>query len=592
MPHSVVILSRMYVRTVKVRSSNGTLNEYVRVVEAFRENGKVRQRVVADLGRKDLLATLLPKLRRVLEGPSTVEGHAEEDLDILDAATWGPVLLVRYLFDELGLWDLFDQLLGEAKSVAFADRAFVLVANRLIRPKSEHALARWLETDFVCDRQGRRFVPRWHRAKRVRVHPQQLGAWYRTLDQLAAAKAKIEVGLYHRLRDLFSLKPELVLYDITSTYFEGAGPATLAKHGYSRDGKPHNVQVIVGVVMVAGWPIAHHVWEGNRLDHSTVQEVIADLRQRFAFGRVVFVGDRGMVTEENLEALTNDEQGYLVGLKRRRNAKFDEYVRRVDEAQWRDCPVGITAREKHPPPRTRVQEVASGEEGLRVFVVDSQERQAYEEAMRGRAMEKTREKLESVRRRVACGELKDAAQIGAAAQRALQAHHGYRYFAWHFRDGVFSYEESPTHLEREKRMEGKYVIITREKDLDALEAVRIYKELTEVERGFRHLKDVLAMRPIYHRTARRVKAHIFVAALALLLERLLERRLKEAGLDLSAEEAWEALATIRLVTFRLSGQPARRGVSAGSPRARQVLQALGISDLKPPIPPKGKQEVM
>jgi hypothetical protein len=121
--------------------------------------------------------------------------------------------------------------------------------------------------------------------------------------------------------------------------------------------------------------------------------------------------------------------------------------------------------------------------------------------------------------------------------------------------------------------------------------VRIYKELTEVERGFRHLKDVLALRPIYHRIAPRVKGHIFVAALALLLERLLERRLKETGVDLSAPEALEAMATIRLVTFRLPGQPVRRGVSTGSPRARQMLKALGISDLKPPASAEGENEV-
>ena len=106
------------------------------------------------------------------------------------------------------------------------------LANRLTRPASEHGLAGWLETDFLCDRQGRRFVPNWHQHNRVRVHFQQLEAWYRTLDQLVAAKEKIEVALYHHLRDLFSFKPDLVLYDITSTYFEGAGPADFAKHGW------------------------------------------------------------------------------------------------------------------------------------------------------------------------------------------------------------------------------------------------------------------------------------------------------------------------------------------------------------------------
>lgn len=581
----------MYVRTLKVRSSNGTINEYVRIVEAYRENGKVKQRVIADLGRKDLLVALLPKLRRVLEGTPSIEGEAEEDLDILDASTWGPVLVIRHLFDQLGLWEILDRLLGKSKSVPFADRALVLVANRLIHPTSEHALAGWLETDFLCDRQGRRFVPRWRKRGRVRVHHQQLDAWYRTLDNLVVAKDQIEVALYGRLRDLFSLKPELVLYDITSTYFEGVGPEGLAEHGYSRDGKPQNVQVIVGVVMVNGWPIAHQVWEGSRLDHSTVLEAVEDLRRRFAFGRVVFVGDRGMVREDTLAGLTQDGQGYLVGIKRRRNMQFDEYVRLVNEKKWKDCPLGITAREKKNPPRTRVQEVAWGEKGLRVFVIDSEERRQYEEAMRTRSMEKTREKLAAVQQRVARGDLVEAAKIGAAAQRALSAHHGHRYYTWRLHKGVFEFEPSEK-LVREQRMEGKYVIATTEKDLDALEAVQIYKDLSEVERGFRHLKDVLALRPIYHRIAPRVRGHIFVAALALLVERLLERRLKEAAVELSAPEALSALATIRLVSFRLPGQPSRRGVSPGSPRARQVLKALGICDLKPPTPPEEQKQVM
>src|SRR5262249_29484635 len=155
--------------------------------------------------------------------------------------------------------------------------------------------------DFVCDRLGRRFMPQWKNWNRVRVDFQQLHAWYRTLDRLLRAKDAIEVSLYQRLRDLFSIKPDLVFYDITSTYFEGTGPGEMARHGYSRDQKRRNVQVIVGVVMVAGWPISHHVWEGNRRDAATVLEVLRDLKQRFDFQRVVFVGDRGMVSEDNLD---------------------------------------------------------------------------------------------------------------------------------------------------------------------------------------------------------------------------------------------------------------------------------------------------
>ena len=582
----------MYLRTIKVRSSSGALNEYIRVVEAYRDNGKVKQRTVADLGRKELLAELFPKLKRLL-GQDVDSGTSEDkDPDILDASTWGPVLAVRTLFDQLGLWAIFDKALGKAKGVSFTDRAFVLIANRLIQPASEHGLAGWLETDFVCDRQGRRFLPHWHRHKRVRVDFRQLEAWYRTLDQLVAAKERIEVALYHRLRDLFSFKPDLVLYDITSTYFEGVGPASFAKHGYSRDGKPQNVQVIVAVVMVAGWPIAHHVWEGNEVDHQTVQRAIRDLHQRFGFSRLVFVGDRGMVTNENLEAITADKHGYLVGLKRRRNAKLTKWLAALDDSKWITCPVGITAREKTNPPRTRAQEVPSGVDGLRVIIVDSDERREYERAMRQRAMERTRQALQKLQERVAAGKLKQPAKIGAAAERLLQRNHGYRYYSWSLEHGTFRYFENTKGLASEQGIEGKYVISTSESGLSVLEVVAIYKELSAVERGFRQLKDVLAMRPIYHQIEPRVRAHIFVAALALLVQRLLHRRLEEAGIDFSPERAMQALCTLRLVSLRLDDQSSRRGVSGGSPDARGVLKALGVTELRPPDPPEREKTVM
>jgi transposase len=583
----------MFPRTVKVRSSSGTVHEYIRIVEAFREGGKVRQRVVADLGRKDLLVEILPKLRRLLAGEPDSDSGDPAPPQVRDASTWGPVFVARALFDQLGLWDILDQHLGKAKGVPFTDRAFVLVANRLIAPASEHGLAGWLETDFVCDRRGRRFLPHWHRRRRVRVHPRQLDAWYRTLDQLLQAKDRIEVALYHRLRDLFSFKPDLVLYDITSTYFEGAGPADFAEHGYSRDGKPHNVQVIVGVVMVAGWPIAHHVWAGNRIDHSTVQEVIRDLRRRFAFGRLVFVGDRGMVTEANLEAITRDGHGFLVGVKRRRNPRIDGWLEAVDDTQWVTCPGGINTRERETdPPRTRAQEVLSGDPGLRVIVIDSDERRTYEQAKREQAMERARQRLEKLKGRVAAGEVKRPEKIGAAVERIMQKYHGYRYFDWKLTAVGLEFFESEERLLREKKIEGKYVVMTGEKDLSIPDAVALYKELTEVESGFRQLKDVLGMRPIYHRIEPRVKAHIFVAALALLVQRLLGRRLEEAGVDLSPARALQALATVRLVSFHLEGQPERRGLTGGCPDARLVLKALKLADQRPPVPPAGEETVL
>jgi hypothetical protein len=128
--------------------------------------------------------------------------------------------------------------------------------------------------------------------------------------------------------------------------------------------------------------------------------------------------------------------------------------------------------------------------------------------------------------------------------------------------------------------------------LSVLDAVALYKDLTEVEHGFRQLKGVLALRPIDHQIEPRVKAHIFVAALALLVQRLLGRRLQEAGVDLSPEWALHALSTLRLVSFHLEGQPERRGITGGCPDARLVLKALKLVDQRPPAPPEGEETVM
>jgi transposase len=585
----------MFIRSIKVPSSSGAVHEYVRVVESVREDGRVRQRVVLNLGRRDTLLTILPLLQRFLQGDAPPELPDDSPLEAVEASTWGPVLVVRHFFEQLGLWPLLDSCRRWPRLQADEDpdddwpsRALALITNRLVRPVSEHALAAWLETDYVCDRVGRRYLPHWKQQRRVRVDPAKLQYWYRTLDHLIVNQAKIELALYGRLRDLFHFEPDLVFYDLTSTYFEGHGPATLAKHGYSRDGKPRNVQVVVGVVMVAGWPIAHHVWAGNTRDSKTVAEVVKDLTQRFQFRRVVFVGDRGMVTEKNLEVLQTAEGdwGFLLGMTRRRNPEAEALIDRVAEERWLDCPSGINGQEATVKQRTRVQEVSAERDGVRVFVVDSDERRGYEQRQREKAMERVRVQLAKLQTRVAQGKLKDPAKIGAAAQRVLSRHHGHRYYAWQLTQGRFEFVEHPVNLAREKKYEGKYLIQTDQADLTPPDAVAQYKELNEVERGFRSLKNPIGLRPIWHRHERRVRAHIFVAALSFLMERILERALKDAGVALSAQAALIALQTIRHVRFHVDGHE-RTGVTAGSNHARQVLRALNITELRPPAPPEG-----
>jgi len=327
------------------------------------------------------------------------------------------------------------------------------------------------------------------------------------------------------------------------------------------------------------------------VDVSTVKQVVQDLRERFGLGRMIFVGDRGMVSKANLEYLVEEGHGYLVGLRRRSNPQVDGWFVKVREDRWEDCPGGINTQERKEPLRTRVQEIDSDQAGLRVFVIDSEERRAYEQAQRAKCMERTLEKLEGLKKRVDGGQLKDAEAIGAAAARALAAHHGQRYYGWRLAEGRFEFFEDQEKLGAEKRLEGRYVIATSEKSFRLQDAVADYKQLSEVERGFRSIKDVIAMRPIWHHSEDGVKGHIFVAAMALLLERLLERRLKQAMVNLSAREAFLAVQTIRHVRFGLGGQ-VRSGVTVGSAQAQSVLRALGIGDLRPPTPPQGQEEAV
>ena len=169
------------------------------------------------------------------------------------ASTWGPILVARHLFNHLSLGTILDaerplrrhgQLLSE--------RIFPLLANRLTRPGSEHALAQWLEDYFVCNADGSRWMPVWKQSRRVKVDFEQLRLWYQSLDDLQAQKARIEKQVFLELRNLFSLRPDLVFYDITSTFFEGSRTDGVGADSVTAVmAKPRNRQIVIGVVMMA-----------------------------------------------------------------------------------------------------------------------------------------------------------------------------------------------------------------------------------------------------------------------------------------------------------------------------------------------------
>lgn len=603
-------------------SVRGRSYEYVRLYESVWKNGRSTRRIVATLGRKDQLE---PHLERLFE---LCRGHTPDAAQPipLRSLRYGPFLALRCLWQELGL----PQLLGP-----LSDRVLVLVANRLTAPGSEHALADWLRSYFACDAQGRRFAPAYRsdaerkasKDPRVRVQAFQLQRWYRTLDALLPLKERLEEHLFERFRHLFAPHCDLVFYDLTSTYFEGLGPAPLGRQGYSRDHRPDAPQVLVGVAMVDGLPVSHTVFAGNRQDSTTVQQVIADLRQRFGLGRFVFVGDRGMKSEASLTALEGEGLGYLMAAQGRRNPRMEEALGRLQQDRWQACEEADGSAKQN---GSRVQEVTAAEETVRRLVVYSPERQQHERKLRETQQEKVRQRLERLAERVAAGEfarqaerecntrpeqpaagrgeprrsertsVQDvaAARIGDAAGRILARDNGQRYYDWRLgEDGQFEYCENAT-CAAEKRREGHWLLETEEHGLSAVEAVRSYQDLWRVEAAFRSLKDVLELRPVWHRVEERVRAHVLVAALALACDRVLQRKLRQAGLELlSSRAAWTALETVSLVEFELPGGQTKAGVCVngeqGGPgsEAYQVLQALGAK-LEVPQPPEGTDKTV
>jgi transposase len=556
----------MFLRKVVRRSARGTI-EYLYLVEGYRDQGRVRQRVVANLGRADLLAPHAAQLVRLLRPYLSEPLGPVRDTTTLAALTYGPPAVARRLWDSLGVHTVVAHHCGEE----VAERAWVLVAHRLLHPGSEHALAWWLEESYVTDAQGRRWRAQWDQRGRVRVRHGQLQRWYRTLDRLLAAKAAIEQDLYLQLRDLFGLQVDLVFFDITSTYFAGRGPES-ARYGHSRDGHARDRQVLVGVVMASGWPIASYVFAGNRADRSTVAEVLSDVRARFPLQRVVWVADRGMVSEDTLRLMTQGDDRYLVGLQRRRNP-LAQAVLQAASGQWEAVREG-----------GHVQEVHLPGDAARYIVVRSPERLSWERERRREAMRRCRDALRQLAHAVTQGRLRAPEKIGARAGAILKQHHGHRYFTWALTpDGHFRFWVDRAKLRAELRVEGTYILQTNDTALDTLQAVAAYKDLQTVERGFRCLKDVLAVRPIYHQTEPRVRGHLFVAHLALLLGIALEKALRRAGLALALDTALEALRPVRLVTLELDGHQTRV-ITKPTPYAQAILKAVGLPRLTPPEP--------
>lgn len=495
----------MYVRTKTFKNKDGSTRTYLYIVEGKRVNGKVRQRIVANLGRLEKLQE--GKLDNLIEGLAKfsrkqwIEAQARNIL-----AKWakdlGPALIFRRLWEKLNLDRILKELLaGGEISIDVEEAVFAMVLNRLCDPASKLGVSRWKETVY-----------------RPEFEKLELHHFYRSLDFLADHKDEIEEKLFERIRDLFNLELDLVFWDTTSAYFEGRGAEGFCEYGFSKDHRPDRVQVILGLLMTReGIPIAHEVFPGATADVETFRAVLKDLRKRFRIRRVILVADRGMVSREVLKEIEAMGLEYLVGVRMRRLKAMREVLSRG--GRFREVKGNL-----------KVKEV--WHEGKRYLICFNPEEAERERHEREEMVRKLEEKLK------------------AGGLKGLIGNRGYRRYLKV--EGSFVAIDREA-LEEEARYDGKYVLETNA-GLGAEEAALAYRGLWQVERAFREMKSGLELRPVYHWTERRIRGHIMVCFLAFVLEVVLMKRLREMGYEGSYREVMGDLERLKAVEIKVDGR--------------------------------------
>ena len=362
-----------------------------------------------------------------------------------------------------------------------------------------------------------------------------------------------------RLGDLFDLEYDFLLYDVTSTYFEGACAANpLAKRGYSRDGRPQCLQVCIGLVVTPeGIPLGYEVFPGNRHDAKTVKEIVLAMEKKYGRARRVWVMDRGMVSEDNLEFLRSREGQYIVGTPKAMLRRFEEHLLAKD---WQEVQEGVEVK------------LVPGPDGTETFVLaHSADRRKKEEAMHGRFVERFEAALGRMQAQAESGRLKDPAvanrRLGRLAQQYWRAAGAFDVTIQRRRGPgkarlKVSWKRDARWSDWAALSEGCYLLRTNLTETDPATLWKRYIQLTEAEWAFRISKDELEIRPIWHHTEQRVLAHILVCFLAYVLWKTLAEWMQRAGLGDAPRTLLEEVAKIKsgdvvLPTVSKAGQPGK-----------------------------------
>ena len=527
---------------------------YLQIVRSVRREGKVCQEVLATLGRMDVLEAT-GELERLLRSGlkhckniQVLQAHAAGETKPAAIYKIGPDLVFGRLWQELGIGEAVLEVSQSRRYEFSIERAvYLTVLHRLFVSGSDRAAERWREAYRIPGAEELEL----HQLYRAMGFLGQPIGEALTLGAPRCAKDLIEESLFDRRRDLFT-EVGLVFFDTTSIYFEGEGGASLGRRGHSKDHRPDLKQMVVGIALDAeGRPLCCEMWPGNTTDVKTFPAIVDRLRRRFRVREMYVVGDRGMVSEENL-ALFGSMQPpvhYIVGVRMRKQKEVSEVVLR-SRKPWVEI-TGERQNAKDPAP-LKIKEVHAG--GHRYIVCLNEEERRKDARDREAILSSLREQLRR-------------------GDKSLVGNKGYRRYLK--TTGASRFEIDEAQAREEERYDGIWVLRT-DTDLDAETVANAYKMLWSVEATFRTAKSILETRPIYHKCDDTIRGHVFCSFLALVMKRELEERMSRKGLEWEWAEVIRGLDELQEVEVELHGEHyLLRSEIRGN--AAQALRGAGVA---------------
>ena len=495
----------MYIRTITRKNKDGSTATYVQLAhnEWMSDKGFAVAKVVYNFGRiEDLdveqLKRLIKSISRFLSPPDALVNKASMNLDrknvkLKSCRSYGGIYILQALWEQLNLQKILEnRIVNKQFKTPIARAVFAMVANRCLSPSSKLAVTEWVERDV-------------HIPGLPSVDVQVL---YRAMDFLLENQASLEKEIYWALADLMNLQVDLLFFDTTSSYFETETETELKKRGYSKDKRGDLPQTVIGLAVTReGIPIRHWVFPGNTADMNTIEQVKSDL-VGWQLGRCIFVHDAGMSSESNLQYLQRAGGHYIVGRKLKSGEDEVEQVM-SHKGPYTNIQDHLSAREVT---------VGNGEKRKRLVLVLNSEEEKRHQAIRQEIIDAVEKKMAVLNKRKSRNHNKSICD--------LKSHPVYGKYVKELTDGRLKIDLKKVKLE--SRYDGKFLIETSDDTLSLSDIVLGYKQLNDVEKAFRTLKTSLDLRPNYHSKDQRIRCHILLCFLALVLARIVENKTRRS----------------------------------------------------------------